>query len=460
MKQENNFIIGVIFSILAVLLILFAGCTKHSNEQNTDTINIPPSPTTSSEANITPTQTPTTIPTQPMDISYDSPATPEATPPPVSDNPISAHPEIDMRVSTINCVENSETGKKDVCSCIINANKNKFTVIIKDDGIYDNAMLRQKLDAFLGSVKKDLAIENTGISYFQGNSLKELDTYIEKLYYEHEVSYIIYVGDELNLKDVLNDSRSAWEEELPLVGKKSNLDKETLNPDALCKDVAISWILPPSTYSDKEKVDFVGRAIDTYTRYHNNENNILGDYSDDHLHIQWDNNVSYADYGSSIDSGADDPDYDPVPDQDYLKNIIVVLNSDKQKVEEELRNKHYLWSYHVHGSFDTIGIGLPPRNGYRQSPYVYLNDFAAFVDEIGTPALLVQSAACGGTTTNLDNFNVTNYCCWPQRMIDSGVWAYYSHGYYAGQFIGSELRHNPTTQTFVFGDITAHFRKQ
>lgn len=371
----------------------------------------------------------------------------------------------EQELSKLNCEVDPKTGKESKCSCIVNQNKNKFTIILKKNGILDNKLIEQKMNSFLDSVKNDLNIDNVGISYFLGDSISELDQFIESLYYQKNVGYVIFVGDELDLFKVEKGPSEALDYDLSLVGKEWNLPRNEegfrgINPDSYCREVAISWVLPPVLYSDEEKIDFIGRIIDKYTKYHNNDNNILDQYKDDYLHIQWEN--------GHPDLGADLSMYE----KGYIKDRVLIWNHDYDGIETELEKKHYLLSYHVHGTPTVIGLGLNPNDETNEYSAVYtdLDEFSEFVQQIGTPSLLVQAVSCGSLVSQGISYGNNKNCCWPQRMLDAGVWAYYAIGgggdrtynmeklFSTEPFFGYAIRNNPVGQYIIFGDITAHFR--
>jgi len=367
--------------------------------------------------------------------------------------------------SKISCSFDSATGKQANCTCIVNPDKDRLAIIMKKGGALDSDQIRQRISLFLGSVEKDVGIKSIGISYFEGSSIPELDSFIEGLYYENDVGYVIFVGDEVDLLKRERSPLEALDTDLALVGKEWSLPKDEkgisgINPDAYCREVAVSWILPPFSYSNEEKVAFISRLLDRYTGYHNNENNILGQYSDDYLHVQWENNHTNLGMDLSMSKIG------------YDKSKVLVWNHDYARIMDEMKKKHYLLYYNVHGSPELIGLGLNGSDSNSEFSAVYTNfdEFSGFAKEYGTPSLLVQPASCGSMVSQLVNDGKKRYCCWPQLMLDSGVWAYYSIGsgqnsaydlerkFSEGPFLGYALRNNPVDQYIFFGDITAHFR--
>ena len=375
---------------------------------------------------------------------------------PLEETPRAAH-----ALSRLECELDPRTGKRSRCRCIAAQEKDRLSVIINKDGVMDTELIRQKADLFLESVKDDLGITHIGISYFKGTSIADLDSFIEDLFYDKDVGYVIVIGDEL---DLLKGGKMPWLEaldfDLSLVGKDWNLPDGDLNPDALCREVAVSWILPPLKYSDDRKVNFIARVLENYARYHSNKDGVLDQYRDDYLHIQWEN--GHPSLGSDLS----------LEERGYTKDRVLVWNHEHDRVERELQERHYLLSYNVHGARNVIGIGLNPNDEAQEYPAVYttLGEYKAFVDQVGfPPTLLVQASSCGSMIAQGIDHHSEVDCCWPQTMLDTGAWAYYSIGgggdsissleksLSTGKFFGRAVRDAPTGQYIIFGDITAHF---
>lgn len=360
-------------------------------------------------------------------------------------------------LSKLVCEIDPITGKTVNCVCDVNQDKNNFAVIVKKGGVLDNDTMSQKLNLFLSSIESDLGFGNANVKYFDGDSISELDNFIENLYYNEDVAYVTIIGNEFDL--LSNDVLST---DLSLVGKASHLPEDGqglkgINPDAYCREVTISWILSPSLYSDEEQIDFISKVLDTYTAYHNNENNILDQYRDDYLRIQWEN--GHTNLGSDL----------IMYELGYDKNEVLAWNHEYDKVKTELANKHYLLYYNVHGSPMVTGMGLNPSDETTELDAVYtsLDEFSEFAEQYGTPALLVNPHSCGSMVIE---YNGNKNCCWPQRMMGAGVWAYYNiYAMYnnafekslsTDSFFGHTIRNNPVgLQYFIFGDITARFKK-
>jgi len=92
----------------------------------------------------------------------------------------------------------------------VDETKNKLAVIIKKDGIYDTSKIRGELDAFLLSVKNDIGIDNVGVQRIETSSLNETDQFVEQLYYNRDVCYMITIG-----RDLVCESIEKWREDKP-----------------------------------------------------------------------------------------------------------------------------------------------------------------------------------------------------------------------------------------------------
>ena len=81
--------------------------------------------------------------------------------------------------------------------CFPDSSKNKVTVLIAKDGIYDNEEIGLQASKYFDSVKKDLNIENAGLKKFEGKTFEELDKFVDDIYLNDDVGYIILLGDDL-----------------------------------------------------------------------------------------------------------------------------------------------------------------------------------------------------------------------------------------------------------------------
>ncbi len=364
-------------------------------------------------------------------------------------------------LSKLKCEIDPESGKTKSCVCIVDEAKNKFTVIIQKGSIFDAAVLQSKIRLFLNSVEHDLQIDSIGISYFEGDSIPELESFIDELFYEKNVGYVMYIGDQPNLFEIVKGPLEALDYDLALVDKEWNLPanetgEREINLDAYCREIAISWLFPqPASSNNAEKVSFIEKAIDTYTRYHNNEERVLDAYSKDHLYIDWVNGKPLL--GSDL----------PEPPYDYGLPVVKVFNSEYSQVASELKNKHYLWTWNVHGNINSISFGLNPDNQVSEFDAVYTSkeEFEKFFSDGVTPAILASPGSCGFFAVNNDPS-----CCWQPRFMNTGIWSIFATSPGRGiteaevanklstaPFLGHAIRNNPLGQYIIFGDITAHF---
>ena len=318
--------------------------------------------------------------------------------------------------------------------------KNKVAVVMAEDGIYDTNTVSAQILEYYEAVKKDLDIEDVGIKKFAGTTITELDIFIDRLYLEEDIAYVVLIGDDLPVADVTKDdyrNLAAIYEKLECVNRERCFNA--------CNDLAVSYILPPVFYSNNEKVDFILKILETYTSYHEDFAAISSTYQRSALFIT-------AEEAES-----------PFERSDYDLPTTTVYNSEQEKVRNELKRKHIVLKYGcVHGSATSVGLGIS-RHGVQTT----LEEYAGFVEENGTPALFVQSGACGGTIIREDDLR---YCCWPQIFMESGVWAYYIFGgggeqvslmekaFSQEETIGLAIRKNIVAQNFIFGDILAHIK--
>ncbi len=343
-----------------------------------------------------------------------------------------------------------------VCSDV-NRNKDKITVLMMKGSIYEDSSLKQKIDYFLQSIKSDVKIDNIGITYFDGKNSDELDAFIEKIYCNQDVGYVILIGEEFEQFIKSNDDKyitqyANWNGEFTNVGKKRYTFENGIqenNPDFICKDVIISWILPPMPYqkklSNNERINFVSKTIDTYTKYHLNTDNILSNFKG-HLHIQWDVNTLG-------DTQFTTPLY-------VNSNTIWVLNTEHEKISELIKNHYKFFSFFVHGWPTSLTIGVTPN--LTTDPNLVSTTVDEFKDmKIDNLALIAYTGtACN---TGWVSWNeIYNTCCWPQNFMDAGIWAQFSGFADSGvtpilepPFVGQKIR-EVYGGYMLFGDPTAH----
>lgn len=381
--------------------------------------------------------------------------------------------------------------------CTPDKGKNKVAIVVAKDSIYDTDRMNSQVLEYYRSVKKDLNIENRGLKKFGGKTFEELDKFVESLYLNDNVGYIIFVGDDLpvireeTVEFISEDNAtgiktyhrrdSKGRDEITesvgwgtYVGKFAYLDeaytkklecvKKGCEPlhIASCRAVAVSFIFPPLFYSNDEKLDFVLGILASYTNYHENFAAISKKYLQSLLYI-----------------------YDPIIGEEYKNDdiaalkgglpVIEVLNTEPEKATAELKKKHIIMSYAVHGVETGVGISLWYDDGRPPPPigkpyYTTFEEYSKFAKENGAPALFIvsQGASYGNTLRHTDE-NI-KYCCWRQIYLESGIWAIYSFGGSGGQFtrmqrlitdgttIGLAIRTRVTQGDYVFGDILAHMK--
>jgi len=342
------------------------------------------------------------------------------------------------------CGKNPETGKFNYCYCEPNKLKNKVAVVYTKGRIYDSDIINFQILEYYKAVKKDLNIENAGLKKFDGKTMDELDKFIDNLYLNDNVGYIILVGDDLPVSNITKDSMvnlHAISDKLECINKDC---RECKNNDCRllsCNDVAISYILPPVLYSDNEKVEFVFNIFKTYTNYHENFAAVGNEYRKSVLHIQ-------------------DPEgFTGSPLLGYSLPIVAIQNTETKKVSDELKKKYAVLSLGVHGTTNVVGIGIGGQ-------YTTLQEYSAFAKENGTPALFVDSGACQAIAIKDVETGLTRYCCWPQIFMEGGAWVYYAigssygtlKGFSRGETVGFSIRNTVVDQHFIFGDILAHLK--
>lgn len=376
--------------------------------------------------------------------------------------------------------------------CTPNAEKNKVAMVVLKEGIYDTDRTNFQVLEYYKSVKKDLNIENVGLKKFEGKTIEELDKFVENLYLNDDVGYIIFIGDDLPVireqtiefisrnndtgiatyriseptgkEDIIEEPRGskplsvgkfAW---LALdYSKKLECTKKDCD-QLLCNDIATSFIFPPLLYSANEKLDFVLSILATYTNYHENFSTIIKKYQKSSLFI-YDSTLNKEGHIDSL--------------KGYGLPIIQVPNTEPEKVTAELKKKHLILSFNVHGLPTSVGMGLHyvgPQPTSGQPYYTSLEEYSKFAKENGAPALFfTDTTACYGAGLRNPQ-GEEKYCCWLQIFMESGVWANYGLGGRSDQVsrmkrdfsneksIGLAIRKRVIQQDFVYGDILAHMK--
>jgi len=369
----------------------------------------------------------------------------------------------------IGCLITNIVAPEHPCTCHPDMSKNKVVVVIAKDGIYDNVAVSSAVSEYYASVKKDLNIGNPGLKKFPGETIEELNTFVDALYVNDDIAYIIFVGEDLPVGKGSNTGRIGelfWS--LECVGGDCGCCR--------CSDVAVSYILPPFTYTNSEKVDFILKTIRLYADYHNN--------FDSYMKIYPRNVFQIADYMGRVDG-----EYiglaDPSKEMGYNLPFEYAYNTEYKKISDSLKKKHLILYFIVHGSPETgrdkeIGIigkrqlerlgGEAFLAANHTHPYTSMTDeYIEFMEENGLPSLFVEGYSCSENILKSPQ-NSTEYCCWPQATIDTGAWAFYAFGgtndeiarvrkaFTNEQTLGLVIRKYLTQQDIIFGDILAHMK--
>jgi hypothetical protein len=368
------------------------------------------------------------------------------------------------------CTRNLLTWIFNYCYCEPNKQKNKVAIITLKNGIYDNDTIDSQILAYYEAVKKDLKIGNAGLKKVEGTKMSDLDKFIDNLYLNDNVGYVILVGDDLPVADVTNVSYENFHD----MYRKLECVKQDCTLHA-CSDVAVSYILPPFTYSNQEKSDFILNVLKTYTQYHDNFAEISKKYKKSVLNLM--DHLGYSEEGHMGLA-------DPKERLGYNLPQVVIFNTDYQKVADEFKRKYIVSKMLIHGdpttgrdmSISIIGnqtlsqFGPEFLSGEHTVPYyTNVDEFLEFTKENGAPALFVEIFSCGDMLIKSPK-NDPRYCCWPQAFIDSGTWLYYSFGGSSEELIkirksisnektvGMAVRKTIMQQDFFIGDILAHIK--
>jgi len=335
-------------------------------------------------------------------------------------------------------------------------------VIIKKDGLYDNFEIENKLNLLLNSIKNDINLDNVGIIKADITSLDELDLVVENLYYNKNVRYLIMVGRDLawegedGWKKLKSDIESAFwyvNDELCYLNVREPDEQGKPSGSSEIRDIAISWVIAPDIYFEdksleeinKLKRNIVSNIITTYTEYHNNPQKIFDSFEKSCLYIR-DNESIPSFYENSFDSG-------------YQFDWILVMNTDFEKVWDEMKKGHLILEYVVHGTPYSLMISQSDSEFFT-----YIEDYNNFIEIYGLPVLFVSAGACDRNVIQRSCTNTGICFCWPQVNIYNGVWAYFTPGgnsadmensFSKDKFIGESVLKNQC-QIIIYGDITSH----
>jgi hypothetical protein len=322
--------------------------------------------------------------------------------------------------------------------------------ILKRGGIYDTPEIAEAINLYFGSVSRDLSIGNAGIVKFEGSTVEQLDKLIEELYIQKDVGYVLLLGDDLPLftedKNIRIDALSSL---LPYVDRPAG--------ERTCKDLAISWILPPLYLYKEYKPDAVRELIERYTSYHNDPAFHFKQYSYRVLELRNDQSILQHDTAPERRFG-------------YRFSADRVLNSDHNAVREALKKRYLVLVLNVPGKDDTLAMGLNYYNfdaNSEKAMLTFTEEYARFVQENDAGPMFVDSYTSNALTPA---YMTKRYCCWPQVFIDVGAWAYYwiqtssvkdryrvEAEISRAKTIGKAFRSTVYGQAVIFGDVLAHF---
>ena len=244
----------------------------------------------------------------------------------------------------------------------------------------------------------------------------------------------------------------------------SNFEENKGHPSDVSHDLDLDSVLNMCHGLSQEdcnqyKMNFVDSVINTYAGYHNNYDSLISEYNEDVLFIDWDNSLPES-IGSPTGG-----EYSLDPEYPFL--LKEVKNTQHEIIYSEFEKPYLITKYKVHGEPRRIGVGLTFNEETSQQNKIYTTneEFIEFFFENNNPCLFFDSTACGSWI--LWNQGST-FCCWPQTMLISGVWAYVdtSGAYYEIQnfrkyfasegMIGRSLLKVARGDWYFHGDITAH----
>ena len=348
-----------------------------------------------------------------------------------------------------------ETGKPDQYYCSFDVSRDRVAIIIKKGGFYDKPFLINTFKEYFSAVSKHLNIKNSEINKFQGSNKEEFDAFIEDLVKNKSVGYIMLVGEDLPIISE-EDSKLALDLET-LNNKYSYVEREKTVDDG-CVDVAIASVVAPQNTTNKQKEDFIKFVFENFINYHLNPKNTYKKYKQDTFFIEWDDQLT--DFGAAIYGG---DFYDPKNLSSYntiyfYPPVSFVLNSDTNRIIEELGKGHLFLMYDTHGSDEPLGLGL------NDKIYTTNQDMLNFYEKNGPSALFVDiKRACGEQI--ISNRGSGN-CCWPQTWLTMGAWSYFSvfgdpyhHNFERWlskeKIFGRAIKKTYHNQAVIFGDILA-----
>lgn len=328
------------------------------------------------------------------------------------------------------CLYNPATGKSNLCYCIHETNKDKLTLVLKERGLFDTVRITNAAQEYLRAVEQDLGVENVGIEKTRANSIQELDTFVEDLYTRKGTGYILLLGDDLPVSS-----------DIFAIPQKLESVPGDFAYDTRCREIAISYILPPILYPPEEKINILKATLEKYVTFHRDSSAVFKNYSPRLLQI--------------LDPSTG---YEPL---EIIPNLVTVGHTSQTQIHEAFLQKQVALRLDVHGAETALSFSLEAGSSSTS-----LEDYSHFVGSHGLPALFVDSGACQAITIS---YGQLKDCCWPQIFLKSGALAYYSIGgggdetlfvhseIYNGIPLGEVILRKPHTQNFIFGDLMAYF---
>ncbi|MBI4919511.1 hypothetical protein HY837_06265 [archaeon] len=371
------------------------------------------------------------------------------------------NPSVDQKTefmpSKVSYDISEETGKPDQYYCSYDESRNKVTIIIKKNGVYDNFQTVSKLNEYFVAVKNHLNLYDAGVKKFSGSTISQFDGFIEDLVKNENVGYIILVGADLPIVKTTENKLmldfGTINEIYSYVERKREVG---LNE---CADVAISTIVSPQILTSQEKNDFVQKVFNNFINYHKNTEEIFKEFQNT-LVIDWDDNLD-----ESVGMHLGEP-LNPNKFSDY-RNIYFypttyILNTEFGKMKNELKKKPLILMYHIHGSENTLGFGLNGKQMSFNDIYTTPSEILDLYNQQGHISLFTNvDAACGQQWLS---DRESKFCCWPQTWLKTGVWTVldvvgdpyhntFERSLFKEKIVGKALRKTFHSQSMLYGDI-------
>ncbi len=385
--------------------------------------------------------------------------------------------------STIVYGIDESTGKTKPFNCDYDESRNKVTIIIKENGYYDNPDNISVFNQYFTAVKNHLGIENIGVRKFTNSTIEEFDVFIEDLVKNDNVGYAIIVGQDLPV--VKKQEPAYWTD--PKTGESTisrsaqwmlDLDNENnfysyigRNANG-CKDVALSFVFEPVIYNETQKKEFIIAVFSNFINYHNNYNSIIPIFARKILYIAWDDNVLGGSGALNLGSPSEIlTNYNNIK---FFYPTEVLLNSNLSAINEKIKEKPLSLMYYVHGDPNSLGLGFKDpvpttsRDLSEVNQYIYTTneDILNYSLINGAPSLFVNvDAAC---MQDITYYWSSSFCCWPQTWLKSGVWTVievegeerpnsFEKYLFEEKIVGKALRRTYHNQGMIYGDILAQF---